>query len=47
MLYLHDEPYAPGFERGLNALDPRLAIAWPLPAGQMSERDQAFAMIDF
>ncbi|MGC1585939.1 MAG: dTDP-4-dehydrorhamnose 3,5-epimerase [Rhodomicrobium sp.] len=47
LLYLHDEPYAPGFERGLNALDPRLAIAWPLPAGQMSERDQAFAMIDF
>ena len=46
LLYLHDEPYAPGFERGLNALDPRLAIAWPLPAGQMSERDLAFAMID-
>ncbi len=46
LIYLHDEPYAPGFEGGLNALDPRLAIAWPLPAGPMSERDLAFAMID-
>ncbi len=46
LIYLHDKPYAPGFEGGLNALDPRLAIAWPQPAGQMSERDKGFAMID-
>ncbi len=45
LIYLHDEPYAPGSEGGLNALDPRLAVAWPLPVTQMSERDRAFAMI--
>ncbi len=46
LIYLHGEPYAPGFEGGLHALDPKLAIAWPLPAGQMSARDRAFASID-
>ena len=46
LIYLHDEAYAPGCEGGLNALDPRLGIVWPLPAGQMSERDRAFAMLE-
>ena len=45
LIYLHDKPYAPDAEGGLNALDPRLAIAWPLPVAQMSVRDQAFAML--
>ncbi len=42
LIYLHDKPYAPEAEGGLNALDPKLAIAWPLPVAQMSARDQAF-----
>lgn len=46
LIYLHDKPHAPGFEGGLNVLDPKLAIAWPLEVAQMSERDSAFAMID-
>jgi dTDP-4-dehydrorhamnose 3,5-epimerase len=46
LIYLHDKPYAPGSEGGLNALDPKLAIAWPLQVTQMSERDLAFAMIN-
>lgn len=41
LLYLHDVPYAPGAEGGVNALDPALAIAWPLPVALMSERDRA------
>lgn len=45
LIYLHDKPYAPGAEGGLNALDPRLAIAWPLPIAQMSARDEAFPML--
>jgi dTDP-4-dehydrorhamnose 3,5-epimerase len=45
LIYLHDKPYAPGFEGGLNALDPRLRIAWPLEVTQMSERDKGFPMI--
>jgi dTDP-4-dehydrorhamnose 3,5-epimerase len=39
LLYLHTAPYAPEAERGLNATDPRLSIAWPLTISQRSERD--------
>lgn len=45
LLYLHDKPYAPGAEAGLNPLDPRLAIAWPLEVTQMSERDRGFTFL--
>ncbi|TWA56967.1 dTDP-4-dehydrorhamnose 3,5-epimerase [Sinorhizobium medicae] len=45
LVYLHDKPYAPESEGGLNPLDPRLAISWPLEMAQMSERDRAFAFI--
>lgn len=41
LLYLHDVPYAPTFEGGVNALDPALAISWPLPVSLMSSRDRA------
>lgn len=40
LLYLHDVPYAPEVEGGLNALDPDLAIDWPLPVAFLSERDR-------
>ncbi len=43
LIYLHDEPYVPGSEGGLNPHDPMLSIAWPLPVTQMSKRDRAFA----
>jgi dTDP-4-dehydrorhamnose 3,5-epimerase len=39
LIYLHTEPYTPAAEGGLNALDPLLAIAWPLPFADISERD--------
>lgn len=39
LLYLHSAPHAPDCEAGANALDPRLAIAWPLPVHTRSERD--------
>ena len=39
LLYCHSAAYAPAAEAGLYPLDPRLAIAWPLPVGQMSPRD--------
>ncbi|MEY9162586.1 dTDP-4-dehydrorhamnose 3,5-epimerase [Sinorhizobium fredii] len=45
LLYLHDKAYAPDAEGGLNPLDPRLAIAWPLAVTQMSERDRAFGLL--
>jgi dTDP-4-dehydrorhamnose 3,5-epimerase len=46
LLYCHSEPHAPAAERGLNPVDPRLAIAWPLPVGQLSARDAGHPMID-
>ena len=46
LLYHHTEYYKPGFEAGLNYLDTRLNIAWPLPATEMSDRDRQHPMID-
>jgi dTDP-4-dehydrorhamnose 3,5-epimerase len=45
LIYLHDKPYAPGAEGGVNSLDPKISIAWPLPAARMSERDRNFPML--
>jgi dTDP-4-dehydrorhamnose 3,5-epimerase len=39
MLYLHTSPYQPGADSGLNAQDPKLAIAWVLPVAGLSLRD--------
>jgi len=43
LLYLHTAAYAPTAEDGIDALDARLAIAWPLPVAERSARDQALA----
>jgi dTDP-4-dehydrorhamnose 3,5-epimerase len=40
LLYLHTTSYSPELEGGLSPLDPRIGIEWPLPVGQMSERDR-------
>ncbi len=45
LVYLHSVPYAPGSEGALNALDPRLAIAWPMRVGERSARDQAHPLL--
>lgn len=45
MLYLHSAPYAPQAEAGLQVLDPRLAIDWPLPVHGLSPRDAAHPML--
>ena len=45
LIYLHDKPYEPQSEKGINALDPKLAIAWPLPVTQISPRDQNFPFL--
>ena len=46
MIYLHTAAYSREAEGALNATDPRLAIAWPLPIGERSERDAAHPLID-
>jgi len=49
LIYLHSRAYHRESEGGLNLADPALAIAWPLPFADVSERDtgQAFLTIDF
>ena len=39
--YAHSVAYAPGHEGGVNPFDPDLAIAWPLPPRDVSDRDRA------
>jgi len=45
MLYLHTAFYDAPSEGGLRYNDPRLAIDWPLPAVDLSERDQHHPLI--
>jgi dTDP-4-dehydrorhamnose 3,5-epimerase len=45
VLYLATESYHPAHESALNALDPRLAIPWPLPIARLSERDAGHPLI--
>lgn len=46
LLYIHSQAYCAEAEGGLDALDPRLAIRWPLPVGERSPRDKQFSPID-
>ena len=45
MLYFHTAAYHPQAEGGLRPTDPALAIAWPLPISEMSERDASHPAI--
>ncbi len=49
MLYCHSAGHVPASEGAINALDPRLAIGWPLPLNHRSERDRQhpFLVDDF
>ncbi len=43
--YMVGEFYAPELESGLNVDDPALGIAWPLPAGEMSDKDRVWPLL--
>ena len=45
LIYAHTAPYAAEAEGGLNPLDPRLAIAWPLPVADLSARDRGHKLL--
>ncbi|MFZ3182948.1 MAG: dTDP-4-dehydrorhamnose 3,5-epimerase family protein [Pseudomonas sp.] len=45
LLYLHSADYAPEYEGGLLASDPRLAISWPLPVTNLSARDAQHPLV--
>lgn len=40
LIYCHSFRYTPSADAGIQPLDPRLAIDWPLPIADMSERDR-------
>jgi dTDP-4-dehydrorhamnose 3,5-epimerase len=46
LLYAHSAPYRAEVEGGLNPNDPTLNIPWPMPAVNLSARDQNHALID-
>jgi len=46
MLYCHSTAHVPEAEAGLHPLDPRLAIAWPLPPANLSARDAGQPMLE-
>jgi dTDP-4-dehydrorhamnose 3,5-epimerase len=45
LLYLHTAAYQPAAEGGIDALDPRLGIAWPLSVTDRSERDRGLPAV--
>ena len=45
LIYLHTSAYQPEYEGALNAADPSLAITWPLPIEEISERDRDHKLI--
>jgi dTDP-4-dehydrorhamnose 3,5-epimerase len=45
MLYFHTADYNAEAEGALNATDPQLAINWPEPIAERSERDQRHALL--
>lgn len=46
LLYFHTADYEPSAEGGLNAMDPRVSIQWPIPVTERSPRDESHAMLD-
>ena len=46
MLYLHTQKFDPASSSGINPLDPRLAISWPLAVTEMSEGDKHRPILD-
>jgi dTDP-4-dehydrorhamnose 3,5-epimerase len=45
LLYVHSAAHHAGAEAGLRFDDPALAIAWPLPVTEISERDQQHPLL--
>jgi dTDP-4-dehydrorhamnose 3,5-epimerase len=49
LIYCHSAPHNASFEGGLNPLDPKIDIKWPLPITDISEKDnnRSFISSDF
>lgn len=45
LLYFHTSAFEPASEGGVNVLDPRVNIAWPVAIAELSARDSAHALL--
>ncbi|UPH89141.1 dTDP-4-dehydrorhamnose 3,5-epimerase [Synechococcus sp. NB0720_010] len=45
LLYLHSGAWVPEAETGVRWDDPQVAIAWPLPPTELSERDRSLPLL--
>jgi dTDP-4-dehydrorhamnose 3,5-epimerase len=45
LIYLHSEYYTPDLEGGVRTDDPAMAIMWPLPLANRSQRDLNFPLL--
>jgi dTDP-4-dehydrorhamnose 3,5-epimerase len=45
LIYVHSQPYRPEAEDGVQPLDPRLAITWPMEISLISQRDSSHRLI--
>ena len=45
LVYLHTATYVQGAEAAVNALDPMIAIDWPLPISERSVRDEEHPLL--
>lgn len=46
-LYFTDQYYSPGLEKGVRYSDPAIAISWPLPTRDITERDQRWPLLQW
>ena len=46
LLYLHTASYMPAAEGGIHPTDPKLAIRWPLPVEDLSDRDRNHPLLN-
>ena len=46
LIYMHTNFFSPEYEDGVNALDPILAINWPIKISDISERDSNHGFIN-
>jgi dTDP-4-dehydrorhamnose 3,5-epimerase len=46
VLYMSSHPYAPNGEGGVRPDDPAIAVEWPLPFAEISERDRNHPLLD-
>lgn len=44
-LYMTDQFYTPGLEKGVRFDDPALGVAWPLPPREVADRDRAWPLL--